>query len=886
MERLPRPNARFVLALLLVCLCLAHSLAEVCAKQDWYVYVAGKEELIFVEPYHEEGKIGFRDAAGDPVLLPQFDQVGKFREGLVRVRAGGKWGFVDKRGQFVVRLRFTGAADFHEGMAAVQLEVGAGKDGKPIRKWGYADRTGAQRIKPQFGSAGAFCNGMAPVAIPAWKRHGQHAYGYVDKDGKLLIPHNYREAGEFHEGLARVKLAVHWGRRDDKGNETIVRTAPHGQDGIECPEGLEAILPGGYGYINRQGMLVIENQFRDAKDFSDGLARVKIDGKWAYIDKGGKPVIKTDLDYATALGDFSCGLAAMKKDDKWGFIDKSGAFVIEPTYEDVGGFHEDLARVKVRTPKLENLGKIKEFRWGYINPKGEFIIPPAFAEASDFADGIARVCEPKLGCGYIDKTGGLDAEEWHAVPNGTVIQEGLAPAYGRYEGGHPGAGIGYQFAGYMDRFGKVVVKPRFEQALGFSGGLARARWDNRRWENVQEGRAELVRPYLVDQVLREGDVWSSLGYGRVGFVDRKGEFVIQPEYDLLYAFRDGLALAALITGEDDRGPAAWLYLDEKGETALGPFLSLGKERLRFSDGLAPARHGGKWGYVNEVGRMVIEAKYALAGDFQDGLARVVVGKPPDRWSPDFMPGGKWGCIDVKGKAVVEPKYDYVAAPSDGMIRVNVGGRPQRLNDRDMGGKWGFADARGRVVAEPQFEDADDYHGGLAAVKVKGKWGYLDRDGKLKIPAIFDDAGAFWEGKAASVRICEKELIIDTNGKTVPAPEKKDGGRWALPPVDDAPDFSRDVEEPVTLHVELSSFNEGRALILVNGKWGYIDKKGDVVIKPEYDGAGNFWEGLAAVQVGEKWGYIDGAGRMAIKPQFDEAWAFSEGLASVCMGTGW
>jgi hypothetical protein len=65
-----------------------------------------------------------------------------------------------------------------------------------------------------------------------------------------------------------------------------------------------------------------------------------------------------------------------------------------------------------------------------------------------------------------------------------------------------------------------------------------------------------------------------------------------------------------------------------------------------------------------------------------------------------------------------------------------------------------------------------------------------------------------------------------------------------------------------------------------GKYGYIDKKGSIVIKPQYTFAGAFKEGMAKVELDGKLGYIDRNGAEVIKPQYTEAYDFSEGLAAV------
>lgn len=40
-----------------------------------------------------------------------------------------------------------------------------------------------------------------------------------------------------------------------------------------------------------------------------------------------------------------------------------------------------------------------------------------------------------------------------------------------------------------------------------------------------------------------------------------------------------------------------------------------------------------------------------------------------------------------------------------------------------------------------------------------------------------------------------------------------------------------------------------------GKWGYIDKSGEFIIKPKFDDALDFCDGVAPVEVDDKYGYI-------------------------------
>jgi hypothetical protein len=69
-------------------------------------------------------------------------------------------------------------------------------------------------------------------------------------------------------------------------------------------------------------------------------------------------------------------------------------------------------------------------------------------------------------------------------------------------------------------------------------------------------------------------------------------------------------------------------------------------------------------------------------------------------------------------------------------------------------------------------------------------------------------------------------------------------------------------------------------VRVDGRFGYIDRSGEMVIQPQFAQAGPFSEGLAPAGSGDRWGYIDEQGGWVIEPRFRMAAAFSEGLAHV------
>src|SRR5690606_3879442 len=74
--------------------------------------------------------------------------------------------------------------------------------------------------------------------------------------------------------------------------------------------------------------------------------------------------------------------------------------------------------------------------------------------------------------------------------------------------------------------------------------------------------------------------------------------------------------------------------------------------------------------------------------------------------------------------------------------------------------------------------------------------------------------------------------------------------------------------------------------MIDGKYGYINKNGEIGIEPKYSDAGHFSEGLSYVRTGDKYGYIDKNENITIKEQFNIAKEFKCGRARVFNGTKW
>ncbi|MFL5729537.1 MAG: WG repeat-containing protein, partial [Cytophagaceae bacterium] len=75
----------------------------------------------------------------------------------------------------------------------------------------------------------------------------------------------------------------------------------------------------------------------------------------------------------------------------------------------------------------------------------------------------------------------------------------------------------------------------------------------------------------------------------------------------------------------------------------------------YGNGVAAARKGSKWGYINKTGTEELKFLYEDAGQFINHVAAV-------------KSNGKWGIIDPNGKFLTQPEYDDYKISADGQKR--------------------------------------------------------------------------------------------------------------------------------------------------------------------------------------------------------------------------
>lgn len=244
-----------------------------------------------------------------------------YNEGLVAVMKNKKWGFLNSEGKVVIELKYDMVSIFDGGFAVTKR----GDDFFVINKTGEETKI----VGEDLIDAKHFSEGLAPFT------NNDKESGYIDANGKITIPARFLTVGYFTDGLS-------WAKTNDKK----------------------------VGYINKDGEWVINPQFEAAKNFDpiSGLARVKTDGKWTYVNKTGEII---NVDDTESWGNFSEGLARGKKAGNTGYYNNKGEWVIAPEYEGGRDFKNGFAAVK------------KDDKWGFINQSGEWVIEAKYAAVKD-----------------------------------------------------------------------------------------------------------------------------------------------------------------------------------------------------------------------------------------------------------------------------------------------------------------------------------------------------------------------------------------------------------------------------------------------------------------------------------------------------------------------
>lgn len=480
-----------------------------------------------------------------------------------------------------------------------------------------------------------------------------------------------------------------------------------------------------------------------------------------------------------------------------GFIDATGAVIVKPQFDETdiryAFLDADVYREFLPYDRksgcathfwgfYEGIGIVAyEGKFGYIGADGRILFQPQFDRVSRFRDGLAWA---KVGNEFLL----LNSE-------GKVVTSGLE-GIGRFTDGLAPAQKNGKW-GFVNRAGQFVIEPRFDSV------------------DVTVRTSHLSR----DPCFAGGVAIVEVA-GHQGVINRHGEFIFPPQYEWIFPFKAEWAVFR-------KGDKAGLLNRQGKEVIPATYDSVS---CSVREGVVAVKVGEKWGAVNLQNQCVVPIEFDDVRAFHEGLAAIKM-------------NGKYGFVDHAGKVVIPAQFASVRDFCDGVAIVT---KPDN--------NWGVINSSGDFLGRPEYDAIENFSEGLAIVRQGNAMGAIDRSGAVIIEIKYHWLSSFKNGYAEAATTDRERRVINAAGELMFSPEVA----WV------------DQREGAGLRVYRDQ----------NWMFGYVDALGHIVIPATYDRAEPFDGGIARVgiEVGHyvvadedsilyngKWGYINPRGNWIWKP---------------------
>jgi hypothetical protein len=492
---------------------------------------------------------------------------------------------------------------------------------------------------------------------------------------------------------------------------------------------------------------IIPARFERAMPFSEGLAAVRIGGRFGYIDERGEIAIQPQFDLA---GDFIQGLAEILVGDKTGIINRRGEIVVQPMFQRAipltsqviiaveGAWRSAYYAGFEKLPRLAEsfpfLGKV-----GLYHVAGHWVRKPDLKHIGEF---------DREGRGLIwasDRVGVRDRPLYGLLAsNGDWIIE---PQY-VYAGPlmSDRATVrklvdGVELSGAVDPTGQIKVALGTWSLSYWVNGLAIARESNQSdaKQALIDRNGNILSGRYFDKVDRAetGDISKVLIDGRWAGIDRAGNIVPNADNSKVLGSCPNGVRAISVDGKVQ-------IIDASGQPTSSHLFEPLTGRLAC-DRPTSVKLNGLWGFVGLDGHLLFDPPpFKNQSEFDGEYAAVSDGR-------------NWGIIDRSGRSVLPMKFDKYLGRRDGLFRLATEGREVWLT------------ATGEERPEPPIKSAAspqilDCGQGLRLVEHDGLWGIVDSDGKQVIVARYRAVNCFKQGVAwVAIDSRRQWCPVDPNG---------------------------------------------------------------------------------------------------------------------------
>lgn len=381
--------------------------------------------------FEDKGKYGYIDKKGFIVIEPKFDFAFDFRDDYARVIVDGKFGFIDKKGEYLIEPKFDinkyYVHDLIEGFAKInnkELELSyINSKGEIILDFEYTNAPFSSSI------------GNNRLIVAKKNNNGQIKYGVVDDKGKIIIPIKYN----------KIRML-----RD-------VETKEYFNEYLVVSDGDKGLV------MDRDGNILLDNVKYHYFNFHNGLALVKKNNKFGYINTKFEYVIEPIFDEIKySFRATKKDLAIVKLNGKYSIINKKGKFVAEPKYAEIENFIGNFVPVCIEVKE----NGTTQYKWGAINEKGKLIVEPIYDNIKEwltFDSGYDNLIKITLN----GKIGLMDT-------NGNVLVKPMFDMVDIFYNGVAAVQVtkgNSQGWGYVRTDGKIIAEPKYSATTPFIHGI-------------------------------------------------------------------------------------------------------------------------------------------------------------------------------------------------------------------------------------------------------------------------------------------------------------------------------------------------------------------------------------------------------------------------------
>ena len=339
----------------------------------------------------------------------------------------------------------------------------------------------------------------------------------------------------------------------------------------------------------------------------------------------------------------------------------------------------------------------------------------------------------------------------------------------------------------------------------------------------------------------EKDILKVQKDGKYGLIDIDGKEILSLDYEKIETLK-GLENSILVTKNGKIG-----LVNKSGATIINAeYSKIQKFDEDYTKGYITINQENKYGLVSYAGSTILENKYEKIHAIY-GENNFVISE-----------NGKQVVINSKGEKVLTDGFDKIKQiNSDGVVFV-----------KDK--KYGFMDFEKKVLIKPEYQDLKELNAGVLKAKKDNKYGIIDLENKEKLKFKYSDlyyeqSAGFYvaEDEKYNSDILDTDLNVKLSG--IISEINKESGYMKLKIDDEYKYYNFKFEEKAVKDV----LNANNLFVSKkDGKYGFIDKDGNVVVDYIYDEAQEQNKyGFAAVKKDNLWGAIDRDGKETISPKY-------------------